>query len=132
MYRYEEIDMTMHMLPVYYTTTNHKKRKKNKSQKQLEVDRRHAKFLKKMGIGSRSSAGSERRISTPNVVGSNPTEITIPSYNEDVMYVSGMTKKEGNVYSGKRKLLGVATMHKSNMVPVFSSEDAEAISKMRR
>jgi len=29
-------------------------------------------------------------------------------------------------------LLGIATMHKSNMVPVFSEEDAEQISKMRR
>jgi len=29
-------------------------------------------------------------------------------------------------------LLGIATLHKSNMVPVFSKEDAEQISKMRR
>jgi len=29
-------------------------------------------------------------------------------------------------------LLGIATMHKSNLVPVFSQEDAESISKMRR
>ena len=29
-------------------------------------------------------------------------------------------------------VLGVCTMHKSNAVPVFSSEDAQAISKMRR
>jgi len=36
------------------------------------------------------------------------------------------------VYSGNRKLLGIATMHKSNMVPVFSEDDAEAIAKMRR
>ena len=35
------------------------------------------------------------------------------------------------VYTGT-KVLGIATMHKSNMVPVFSQEDAEAIAKMRR
>jgi hypothetical protein len=29
-------------------------------------------------------------------------------------------------------LIGIATMHKSNLVPVFSEEDAEAIAKMRR
>ena len=37
----------------------------------------------------------------------------------------------GKVYTGD-KLIGIATMHKSNMVPVFSQEDAEAIAKMRR
>lgn len=40
------------------------------------------------------------------------------------------SRKE-NTYTGT-KLLGIATMHKSNMVPVFSQEDAEEISKMRR
>lgn len=43
----------------------------------------------------------------------------------------GCTKKPSPTYTGKN-MLGVATMHKSNMVPVFSTEDAEAISKMRR
>jgi hypothetical protein len=35
------------------------------------------------------------------------------------------------VYTGTA-MLGVATMHKSNSVPVFSQEDAIEISKMRR
>jgi len=34
-------------------------------------------------------------------------------------------------YTGD-KMLGIATMHKSNSVPVFSSEEAINISKMRR
>jgi hypothetical protein len=41
-------------------------------------------------------------------------------------------RKESMVYSGERKLLGIATMHKSNMVPVFSSEEATEIARMRR
>ena len=41
------------------------------------------------------------------------------------------TKSEQKVYTGT-SMLGIATMHKSNSVPVFSSEDAIAISKMRR
>tara|TARA_R110000868_G_scaffold38177_1_gene133945 strand:+ start:553 stop:714 length:162 start_codon:yes stop_codon:yes gene_type:complete len=41
-------------------------------------------------------------------------------------------KPEPNKYSGKRRLLGIATLHKSNMVPVFSEEDAKSISSMRR
>jgi hypothetical protein len=39
--------------------------------------------------------------------------------------------RKENVYTGD-KLLGIATMHKSNMVPVFSKESAEDIAKMRR
>ena len=35
------------------------------------------------------------------------------------------------VYTGT-KVKGIATMHKSNAVPVFSDEEAIAISKMRR
>ena len=41
-------------------------------------------------------------------------------------------KKESPVYSGERKLLGIATMHKSNMVPVFSAEEAVDLARMRR
>ena len=43
----------MHLLPVYYTTTNHKsKRKKPRkiSRAQEEAQRKHDKFLKKMGV----------------------------------------------------------------------------------
>jgi hypothetical protein len=40
-------------------------------------------------------------------------------------------KKEEKKYTGD-KLLGIATMHKSNMVPVFKQEDAEEIARMRR
>ena len=35
-------------------------------------------------------------------------------------------------YSGARKLIGIGTMHKSNMVPIFEQSDAEEIAKMRR
>jgi hypothetical protein len=35
------------------------------------------------------------------------------------------------VYTGDA-MLGIATMHKSNMVPVFSEREAADISKMRR
>ena len=54
------------------------------------------------------------------------------SSNSDQFYNISSAKKDEKVYSGERKLLGIATMHKSNMVPVFSTEDAEALAKMRR
>jgi hypothetical protein len=40
-------------------------------------------------------------------------------------------KKPNPVYTGT-KVKGIATMHKSNAVPVFSDEEAVDISKMRR
>ena len=50
-----------------------------------------------------------------------------------------MGKKESLQYTGERKLLGIATMHKSNMVPVFADDDdktgskqATEIAQMRR
>ena len=41
------------------------------------------------------------------------------------------TKKPEKVYTGT-KVKGIGTMHKSNAVPIFSDEEAVAISKMRR
>ena len=40
-------------------------------------------------------------------------------------------KPEPKVYTGDR-LIGIAVMHKSNLVPVFRREDAEEIANMRR
>ena len=68
--------MTMNILPAYFTTTNTRKRKKPKKPASLiEAERQHAKFIKKMGIGIRSSVGIEQRSSKPWVTGSSPVEL---------------------------------------------------------
>lgn len=58
-----------------------------------------------------------------------------PEQRTSLMTTKGMSastaKKQANVYSGEN-LLGIATMHKSNLVPVFKKEDAIEISNMRR
>jgi hypothetical protein len=41
------------------------------------------------------------------------------------------TKPTRNVYTGD-KLVGIATMHKSNLVPIFNTDAAEDVAKMRR
>lgn len=41
------------------------------------------------------------------------------------------TKAEPKIYTGD-KVLGIATLHKSNAVPVFNSQEAVDISSMRR
>jgi hypothetical protein len=43
----------------------------------------------------------------------------------------GCTKKPSQVYTGS-KIIGIATMHKSNMVPIFSDEEAIDVARMRR
>jgi hypothetical protein len=43
-------------------------------------------------------------------------------------------KKESPAYTGEQKLIGIATMHKSNMVPIFEDNKQMAIeiARMRR
>ena len=144
--------MTMHMLPSYYTTTNTKKRKKkNKSKSLIAAEKEHEKFLRRMGIGSRSSVGSEQPPSKRQVVGSSPTEIAKRSVgksgnpphlgcgdqrfessrSDQVFYDPSMAKKEEKVYTGT-EIMGIAQMHKSNAVPIRNKKSAEEVAKMRR
>lgn len=55
-------------------------------------------------------------------------DVKIPSLNTADPFV-GTSKT--NVYTGTA-MLGVATMHKSNAVPVFSEQNAQDIARMRR
>ena len=50
----------------------------------------------------------------------------------DKIPVNGGAKKEEMKYSGKRKLIGIGLMHKSNLVPIWDEEGAKEISTMRR
>ncbi len=46
-------------------------------------------------------------------------------------FMGSTAKPEAKTYTGGN-ILGIATMHKSNLVPVFSSEAAVDLAKMRR
>ena len=141
------------MLPSYYTTTSTKKRKQKKKSKSLiAAEKEHEKFLKRMGVGSRSSVGSEQRSSKPQVTGSSPVESASSrsvgksgnpphlgcgdqrfesSRSDQVFYDPSMAKKEEKVYTGT-EIMGIAQMHKSNAVPVRNKKSAEEVAKMRR
>lgn len=61
-----------------------------------------------------------------------------PRY-EDRQHIPSLNSTEGNTtlrpspqYSGERTLIGIAVMHKSNLVPVFDKEVATEIARMRR
>ncbi len=126
--------MSMHLVGPYMTTTSYKKRKaKKKTQRQIEADARHEKWLRKMNAHPEQIARNKEKnanvsiLSVPNYSSDSPT---IPT--SDVIPGGSTAQKERQVYSGERRLLGIATMHKSNMVPVFDSKDAKDIAKMRR
>ncbi len=126
--------MTMHLVGPYMTTTNYKKRKaKNKTKKMLEAEARHDKWLRKMNAHPDQIAENKKK-NAGNPIRSIPdyrsTGNSIPT--SDVIPGGSTAPQQKLVYSGERKLLGVATMHKSNMVPVFDTKDAKDIAQMRR
>lgn len=139
--------MTMHLLGPQYSTTSTRKRKKKLTDSQhtkMCVDWvAYNKQMKKMGCKTKTldeyiayrqgNLKSEKNTARPSLN-------KIPSYKSDHRerypssgdLVGHIPAKPTQQYSGEGKLLGIATMHKSNMVPVFSRESAEDIAKMRR
>ena len=126
--------MSMHLVGPYMTTTSYKKRKaKNKTKKMLEAEAKHDKWLRKMNAHPEQIAESKKKnagVSIRSVPDYRSNGNGIPT--SDVIPGGSTAPQERLVYSGERRLLGVATMHKSNMVPVFDSKDAKDIARMRR
>jgi len=119
----------MHIMPAYFTTTKMNRRKsKKKTQKQLKAEADHEKFLKKLGYKPSDQYPTLEVRHKHTVLETKhlpATSDSIPGH---------MAKKEPMQYSGERELLGIATMHKSNMVPVFADNKQVAIdiARMRR
>ena len=126
--------MSMHLVGPYMTTTSYKKRKaKNKTKKMLEAEAKHEKWLRKMNAHPEQIARNKEKNVNVSILSKpdySSDRSTIPT--SDVIPGGSTAQKERLVYSGERRLLGIATMHKSNMVPVFDSKDAKDIAKMRR
>jgi hypothetical protein len=134
--------MTMHLVGPYLTTTNHKKRKDIKfksaehkarylaeQQAWAELLKRHKidpKAKKKKAVGKLSDV---YKLSPPP--GRESTQIVSRPEEKHGIVPGTCTKPVPKIYTGDR-LIGIATMHKSNMVPVFKKEDAEDIARMRR
>lgn len=118
--------MTMHL--VRGMTTNSSKRRKSKRKPGWQAaEEKHNKWLKKMGVHPDQLKGKERNagLSIPEYSESRPTIKTsdaIPGYSP---------KSKGNEYTGDY-IIGIGTMHKSNMVPVTRKKDAVEMAKMRR
>jgi hypothetical protein len=108
-------------------------RNADEARKARELDASWKELLKKQGIEaeekkrSRAMKAETLTYSLPTPIGRTDTK-HIPSLNSGAGVA---TVAPAKVYTGT-KVQGIATMHKSNAVPVFSDEQAIDISRMRR
>ena len=144
--------MTMHLVGPYMTTTNYKKRKPKKltqnQQQKLEQEwRAYNKRMRQTHCHSSQFDTLEEYIAytrgqhkpkqktkdrSSYQLHTNPmyrSTAHIPSHGDGVGVA---TKKESQKYTGDL-IVGIATMHKSNAVPVMrGTNEAKDIAKMRR
>lgn len=107
-------------------------RNAEEARKARELDESWKKLQAKWGVDAeekkRKKALAAPTLVTQTGVYRRDTGPKIPSLNSGVGVATLAPPK---VYTGT-KVKGIATMHKSNAVPVFSDEEAVEISRMRR
>ena len=114
----------MHLEKVYIN--NYGKCKTKLNAKQQRAKQEHEAWLKKRGLHPDQLKNKPKITYQREVAYTRSPDLPSVSNGVGTGY-----KKDENTYTGGN-LLGIATMHKSNMVPVFRKEDAIAISQMRR
>ena len=111
-------------------TTLKKSKKSKPNAKQRELDASWEKLMAKY-------ESPKKKINRASSLSESGYSLSVPEGRSSKHYPSrdtglGTTAlRAPNVYTGTA-MLGVATMHKSNSVPVFSSQEAVEISSMRR
>ena len=129
----------MHLVHPSLSTTGKKRGKKKfasaeHARKARELDESWKELQKKWGVEAEEKRRT-RGLSAPSLSGT--YKLTIPE-GRSTKHIPSLstaghvaTLAPAKVYTGT-KVKGIATMHKSNAVPVFSDEEAIEISKMRR
>ena len=127
--------MTMHMVGPWLTTNRQGKNKKPKFKsaaakaQYLAEKEAWADTMKKHKIDPAvKTAAKVTRPYRPDWT--NTVASAKPEDKHGIVPGAG-AKPEPKVYTGD-KLIGIAVMHKSNLVPVFRREDAKEIANMRR
>ncbi len=130
----------MHLEGPWLSTTGKKKGKQKfrnaeQAKKARELEDSWKALQKKWGVEAEEKKRN-RAMSAPSLGSS--YSLKIPEGRNTTAHLKSVdtgvavaTVKPSKVYTGD-KMLGIATMHKSNSVPVFSTEDAVDIAKMRR
>lgn len=120
----------MHLLPAYFTSTKTVRQQKKK----IAKTSKHDAWLMSKGLHPSQIAAKKDKKLLDKLWRSSYTESMVVdrSTSQSHGITSGAcAKPEEKLYTGGN-LLGIATMHKSNMVPIFKAEDAEDIARMRR
>jgi len=132
--------MTMHLEGPWLSTTGKKKGKVKfasavHAQQARELEQSWKELQKKWGIAAEEKKRA-RAMSAPSL--SDSYRLTVPPGRNTTAHIPSRSTEGGTttlapakVYTGT-KVKGIATMHKSNAVPVFSDEEAMEISRMRR
>lgn len=134
-----EIILSMHLEGPWLSTTGKKKGKKKfasaaHARKARDLDESWKELQKKWGIEAEAKKRA-RAMTAPSL--SSTYSLKIPDGRNTTAHIpsrdtgGNATLKEPKVYTGTM-VKGIATMHKSNAVPVFSDEQAIDISRMRR
>jgi hypothetical protein len=131
----------MHLEGPWLSTTGKKKGKKKfasaeAKRKAEHLDREWQELLKRQGVELETKR--KKRAMTADTLASSGYGLAIPQGRNTTGHIKSLPFSGGSctmpapkVYTGNM-VKGIATMHKSNAVPVFSSEEAIDISKMRR
>jgi len=129
--------MTMHLAHPSLTMGGKKKgkakfRNADEARKARELDASWKELQKKWEVEAEDKKRKRALKAEPLTYKlSAPVGRTTSNHIPSRVTAGGSTAPVHKVYTGD-KILGIATMHKSNAVPVFSDEQAVDISKMRR
>ena len=130
--------MTMHLEGPWLSLTGKKKgrvkfRNAEEARKARELEESWKKLLKAQGIESENRKRTRALKAEPLTY-----KLSAPAGRGNTNHIPSLNSGAGvatlvpaKVYTGT-KVKGIATMHKSNAVPVFSDEEAIDISRMRR
>jgi hypothetical protein len=129
----------MHLEGPWLSTTGKRKGKKKfasaeHARKARDLDESWKELLKRQGV-ELEERKRKRAMSAESLT--SVYSLKIPEGRNTTAHIKSVdtggnaTLAPAKIYTGT-KVLGIATMHKSNAVPVFSDEEAIDISKMRR
>lgn len=130
--------MSMHLCGPALTTTGKKRgkfkfRNAEEARKARELDAEWKDLLKRQGVEQEERRRRRAMSAEPLIY-----KLETPVGRTNTKHIPSLNTGGGvavlapaKVYTGT-KVKGIATMHKSNAVPVFSDEEAIDISKMRR
>ena len=128
--------MTMHLVGPYLSLNGKRKgkvkfRNADEARKARDLDASWKELQKKWDVDLEEKRRRRALKAEPLIYKLNTPEDRSTRHIPSVSTPGHSTATVHKVYTGT-KVKGIATMHKSNAVPVFSNEEAVEISRMRR